>query len=194
MTTKRPAGMVKSCGIVAEPAALLRDVRGLILRAREQRARAVNTGLTLLRWQVGDRIRRDILRGRRAEYGAEILSILSRQLAWSHFLELIYLKDPLQREFYAEALSESPPYVEAPDRDVRETHGGPSIGPLLCARKDSGVVEHALSRAMSPTLVTEYRTRLPEKRLLQAKLHEFYQRAIEDTGPATKLRGMARWR
>lgn len=35
----------------------------------------------------------------------EIVSTLSRQLAWSHFMELIYLKDPLQRDFYAEMCS-----------------------------------------------------------------------------------------
>jgi len=27
---------------------------------------------------------------------------LSAQLSWSHFIEIIYLKDPLQRQFYAE--------------------------------------------------------------------------------------------
>jgi predicted nuclease of restriction endonuclease-like (RecB) superfamily len=32
----------------------------------------------------------------------EMVSTLSRQLAWSHFLELIYLKDPLKRDFYAQ--------------------------------------------------------------------------------------------
>ena len=32
----------------------------------------------------------------------EIVSALSRQLTWSHFLELIYLKEALQREFYTE--------------------------------------------------------------------------------------------
>ena len=37
---------------------------------------------------------------------AEIVSTLSRQLAWSHFLELIYLKDPLAREFYAHMCAE----------------------------------------------------------------------------------------
>lgn len=50
----------------------------------------------------------------------------------------------------------------------------PAIGVLLCASKDDAVVEYALSRALSPALVAEYRTRLPDKRLLQAKLHEFY--------------------
>ena len=66
-------------------------------------------------------------------------------------------------------------YLEALDRDVRKPHEGPSIGVLLCATKDSEVVEYALSRAMSPALVAEYQTRLPDKMLLQAKLHEFYE-------------------
>ncbi len=92
-------------------------------------------------------------------------------------------------EFKPEYLGKLEFYLEALDRDVRKTHEGPSIGLLLCATKDSEVVEYALSRAMSPTLVAEYRTRLPEKRLLQAKLHEFYQRAIAAAGPATKPRG-----
>ena len=93
--------------------------------------------------------------------------------------------------------------LEALDRDVRKPHERPSIGVLLCATKDHEVVEYALSRAMSPALVAEYQTRLPDKKLLQAKLHEFYQlaesevAALEDTeaivpppaaqSPATKL-------
>ena len=55
----------------------------------------------------------------------------------------------------------------------------PSIGVLLCASKNHEVVEYALSRTMSPALVSEYQTRLPDKRLLQAKLHEFYELAQE---------------
>jgi predicted nuclease of restriction endonuclease-like (RecB) superfamily len=68
-------------------------------------------------------------------------------------------------------------YLEALDRDVRKAHELPSIGVLLCATKDHEVVEYALSRAASPALVAEYQTRLPDKRLLQAKLHEFYELA-----------------
>lgn len=65
-------------------------------------------------------------------------------------------------------------YLEALDRDVRKPHERPSIGVLLCATKDSEVVEYALSRALSPALIAEYQTQLPDKTLLQAKLHEFY--------------------
>ena len=70
-------------------------------------------------------------------------------------------------------------YLEALDRDVKKPHERPSIGVLLCATKDSEVVEYALSRTVSPALVAEYQTRLPNKKLLQAKLHEFYELAQE---------------
>ena len=65
-------------------------------------------------------------------------------------------------------------YLEALDRDVRKPHENPAIGLLLCASKDSEVVEYALSRTLSPALVAQYQTQLPDKRLLAAKLHEFY--------------------
>lgn len=60
--------------------AVLTEVRDLILEARQQTARMVNAGLTLLYWRVGDRIRQEILKEKRAEYGAEIVSALGRQL------------------------------------------------------------------------------------------------------------------
>ncbi len=65
-------------------------------------------------------------------------------------------------------------YLEALDRDVRKPHEPPSIGVLLCASKDDEVVEYALSRTLSPALIAEYQTQLPDKKLLQAKLPEFY--------------------
>jgi predicted nuclease of restriction endonuclease-like (RecB) superfamily len=65
-------------------------------------------------------------------------------------------------------------YLEALDRDARKPHENPAIGLLLCASKDSEVVEYALSRTLSPALIAEYQTQLPDKKLLAAKLHEFY--------------------
>jgi predicted nuclease of restriction endonuclease-like (RecB) superfamily len=65
-------------------------------------------------------------------------------------------------------------YVEALDRDVRKPHENPAIGVLLCASKDDEVVEYALSRSASPALIAQYQIQLPDKALLQAKLHEFY--------------------
>lgn len=65
-------------------------------------------------------------------------------------------------------------YLEALDRDARKPHENPAIGLLLCASKDSEVVEYALSRTLSPALIAEYQTQLPDKKLLAAKLHELY--------------------
>jgi predicted nuclease of restriction endonuclease-like (RecB) superfamily len=66
-------------------------------------------------------------------------------------------------------------YLEALDRDIRKPHENPSIGILLCKTKDDEVVEYALSRISSPALVAEYQLQLPDKKLLQAKLHEFFE-------------------
>ncbi len=66
-------------------------------------------------------------------------------------------------------------YLEALDRDVKKAHERPALGVLLCASKDDEVVEYALNRSLSPALIAEYQTHLPDKALLQAKLHEFYQ-------------------
>ena len=82
-------------------------------------------------------------------------------------------------EFQPEHLGKLEFYLEALDRDVKKKHERPTIGVLLCATKDHEVVEYALSRSMSPALVAEYQTRLPDKKLLQAKLHEFYELAQE---------------
>ena len=70
-------------------------------------------------------------------------------------------------------------YLEALDRDVRKPHENPAIGVLLCASKDDEVVEYALSRTASPALIAEYKMLLPDKVLLQRKLHEFY---LQNTG------------
>ena len=64
----------------ATPKALLSDVRRLILTVRSQVAQTVNAGLTILYWQIGQRIRQDILKAKRAEYGEKIVSALGRQL------------------------------------------------------------------------------------------------------------------
>lgn len=62
-------------------APLLADVRGIILAAREGIAHTVNAGLTLLYWEIGSRIRKDVLNEKRAEYGEQIVSALSAQLS-----------------------------------------------------------------------------------------------------------------
>ena len=63
-------------------------------------------------------------------------------------------------------------YLEALDRDVKKDHENPTIGVLLCKDKDSEVVEYSLSRSLSPTLISQYETKLIPKKLLQQKLQE----------------------
>ena len=117
---------------------LISDIRMLIETARHNVAVTVNASLTILYWQIGNRIRQNVLKEKRARYGKEILptvstklvpefgngfgarnlsrmvrfaevfpegkivSTLLRELSWSHFVEIIPLKDDLQRDFYAE--------------------------------------------------------------------------------------------
>ena len=71
-------------------------------------------------------------------------------------------------------------YLEALDRDVKKPNENPSIGVLLCKDKDSEVVEYALSRSLSPTMVSEYKTQLPDKKLLQQKLHELFDNEMDE--------------
>ena len=75
-------------------------------------------------------------------------------------------------------------YLEALNRDVRKPRENPSIDVLLCASKDNEVVEYALSQTLSPSLIAEYKTQLPDKSALQAKLHEFYLQASSSSGSA----------
>ena len=71
-------------------------------------------------------------------------------------------------------------YLEALDRDVKKPNENPSVGVILCTGKDDAVVEYALSRSMSPTLVSDYQLCLPDKKLLQNKLREITELALEN--------------
>jgi predicted nuclease of restriction endonuclease-like (RecB) superfamily len=110
----------------------------MIASARQDVARSVNSALVMLYWKIGQRIRKEILKEKRADYGEKILPTLSAQLvsefgagfsernlanmirfaevypeeeilhalsaklSWTHLRQIIYLDDPLQRDFYAE--------------------------------------------------------------------------------------------
>lgn len=82
-------------------------------------------------------------------------------------------------KFKPEHLGQLNFYLEALDRDVKKSNENPSIGILLCKDKDSEVVEYALSRSLSPTLVSDYQTQLPDKKLLQQKLHELFENQVD---------------
>ena len=131
-------GRRSSVASSAVPSALLSDIRTLIEAARQRAASTVNSELTMLYWRIGQRIHTQVLEGRRADYGEEVVLTLAaqlvkeygssfgvknlrrmvqfaatfpdeqivvsliRQLSWTHFIALIPLKDPLQRDYYAQ--------------------------------------------------------------------------------------------
>lgn len=78
-------------------------------------------------------------------------------------------------KFKPEHLGQLNFYLEALDRDVKKPNENPSIGVLLCKDKDNEVVEYALSRYLSPTMVSEYQMQLPDKKLLQRKMQELFE-------------------
>lgn len=100
------------------------------------------------------------------------------------FIDLLFYHRELQSlvaielkidDFKPEYLGKMNFYLEALDRDVKKPNENPSIGIILCKSKDSEVVEYAMSRSLSPAMVAEYETRLIDKKLLKAKLHELYE-------------------
>ncbi len=114
------------------------EIKSLIENSKQNIAISVNAEMTLLYWQIGQRINLEILQGARANYGKQVVFLLSqnlifeygqgwiekhlrhclrfsevfpdfqivstlwRQLSWSHLKEVIYIEDPLKREFYIE--------------------------------------------------------------------------------------------
>lgn len=79
---------------------LYADIFKLVEDAKALVANTANKTITLLYWKIGERINNELLNGMRAKYGKQIVSQVATQLSWSHFIELLPLKDPLQREFY----------------------------------------------------------------------------------------------
>ena len=137
---KQRLALVKSSSMPARSGAkgLLAEVREMILATRQTVAQGVNSALVVLYWRIGQRIRTDILKEKRAGYGEkivhalgaqlsaefgrgftkrnlfnmvrfaevfvdlEIVHALSAQLSWTHLRRIIYLDEPLKRNFYAE--------------------------------------------------------------------------------------------
>ena len=75
-------------------------------------------------------------------------------------------------KFKPEYISKMDFYLEALDRQNKKPNENPSVGMILCASKDDEVVEYAMSRTMSPMMVSEYKLQLPDKNVLQKKLQE----------------------
>lgn len=183
MATSKPAASNQSVPLLAE-------LRGLIDAARQHVAQAANATLTMLYWQVGQRIRQEVLKDGRASYGEEILPTLSaklvrdygqgfsarnlarmvqfaevfsdqaivvtlsQHLSWSHFIEILPLKQPLEREFYAEMCRIERWSV----RTLRERIGSQLYLRTAIARQPENVVRSEISHLraggqMKPDLV-----------------------------------------
>ena len=120
---------------------LFNELSKLIEHSKQQLAVQTNSAVTILFWQVGNRVNQDILQNKRAEYGKQIVPTvsaqlenkygrnfteknvrrmlrfaeqfsdfqivvtLSRQLSWSHFVELLPLKTLEAKLFYAQNAS-----------------------------------------------------------------------------------------
>jgi len=76
MVKKKIAGR----GISKKTNVIIAEIRSFIESARGRTATYVNVELTVLYWKIGARIRGEILKEKRAEYGKEIVVLLSRQL------------------------------------------------------------------------------------------------------------------
>lgn len=84
-------------------------------------------------------------------------------------------------KFKPEYISKMDFYLEGLDRQIRKEDENPSVGLLLCASKNDEVVEYAMSRTLSPMMVSEYKLKLPNKDILRQKLQELSETpAIEE--------------
>ena len=85
-------------------------------------------------------------------------------------------------KFKPEYLGKMNFYLEALDRDFKKPNENPSIGVILCASKENEVVEYAMSRNISPTMISEYNLKLIDKKILEQKLREYKELLPVDIG------------
>lgn len=83
-------------------------------------------------------------------------------------------------KFHPRDLGQLEFYLEALDRDVKRSNENPSIGILLCPEADKVVVEYAMSRSMSPTMIAEYKRILIPQERMQQQLNEYCDHFLED--------------
>ena len=101
----------------------------------------------------------------------EIVAPLVRQISWTHNVMILGATNSIEeKEFYIKKGNYF--YLEALDRQEKRENENPSVGVILCASKDEQVVEYAMSRSMSPTMVSQYTLKLIDKKLLEEKLKE----------------------
>ncbi len=117
---------------------LFTEIKSLVEKSKQEVAVTVNATMTQLYWNIGKRIKEDILHNNRAEYGKKIIAVLSdqltkefgrgwsekhlrhclriaetiqdkeilyalsRELSWTHIRTIMYIDDPIKRDFYFE--------------------------------------------------------------------------------------------
>lgn len=159
-----------------ESTQLLVDIRQLIETAKTRAAYSVNREMTLLYWHIGKRIKEEVLKFERADYGEQLIISLAKalteqygkgfsktslfdmanlyeaysdykifltlsgKLSWSHFRELLPIKEPLKREFYTE-LSRIEYWSV---RTLREKIGKMLFERTAIAKKPDHVIEDSL--------------------------------------------------
>ncbi len=84
-------------------------------------------------------------------------------------------------KFKPEYISKMNFYLEALDRQVKQKDENPSVGIILCSSKNDEVVEYSMSRSLSPTMISNYTLKLPDKKILEKKLKEIKELLDNDT-------------
>ena len=109
------------------------------------------------------------------EYSLEVgASTFKADLLFFHRgLQALVAVELKRHKFHPKDLGQLEFYLEALDRDVKRTNENPSIGIILCPEADKTVVEYAMSRSMSPTMVAEYKRQLIPKEKMQQLLREY---------------------
>jgi len=195
---------------------VVEDLRDLIQQTRYGVARAVNSALVQLYWQIGTRIRTEILKNERAEYGKQIVQTvsaqlkaefgngfstanltrmcllaeyfpenrivvtLSQQLSWSHFVEVVRVKDPLKRDFYAEMCRIENWSV----RTLRSKIGGMLFERTALSKKPEKLAEQEIAKLraedqLTPDLVFRIDLKLDDFKASDKGQMELYLRWLE---------------
>jgi len=186
MTNNKQCSPVKGPTKTAAGKSLAQDIRALIEQAREYVARSVNAGLVALYWQIGKRIRHEVLRDNRADYGqkivstlskqllreysrgyskpnlsrmmafyeyfpdAKIVSTMSKQLTWSHFVEVLPIRNQLKRDFYVEMCCIENWGI----RTLRAKIGGMLYERTALSKKPEKLIKHEIAKLKKTSRLT----------------------------------------
>ncbi len=83
-------------------------------------------------------------------------------------------------EFKPEYMGKMDFYLGALDKNVKKPHENPSVGIIMCRTKDENIVEISLNRSTSPTVISQYETKLISKELLRKKLNELFSSNLDE--------------